>query len=407
MTSSTRPPLSSQEAAPGDRLRWWQRLGLQRLGLQRQTVDWRERLRDSLGAALGVAVAGGVGWWLLGGREGALWLAAPMGASAVLLFAVPSSPLAQAWPALAGNVVAALVGTAVYQTLGSGPGAAAAAVGLALLLMFPLRCVHPPGGGTALVAVLGGPAVHALGWGFAVVPVALNAALLVVVAKAYRRITAPQRVHAPPVHDNRHRTHDAAPQDRIGLTRADLDAALRDFNQLVDIDRDALEDLLRQAQAQAWQRRFGRVRCGDIMSHDLVTVEFGTPLEEAWQLLFVHHIKALPVVDRARRVIGIVTLADFIRQARLDPRDPHRFGERVRRLLRATPGPSSDKPEVVGQVMAHPVHTVGSKEAVVELVPRLSDLGLHHVPVVDAERRLVGMVTQSDLVAALYRAQAG
>lgn len=402
MTSSTRPSLSAQAAAPGDRPRWWQRLGL-----QRQTVDWRERLRDSLGAALGVAVAGGVGWWLLDGREGALWLAAPMGASAVLLFAVPSSPLAQAWPALAGNIVSALVGTAVYQAWGGGPAAAAAAVGLALLLMFPLRCVHPPGGGTALVAVLGGPAVHALGWGFAFVPVGLNAALLVVVARLYRRATAPQRSHAPPVHDNRHQTRDAAPQDRIGLTRADLDAALRDFNQLVDIDRDALEDLLRQAQAQAWQRRFGRVRCGDIMSRDLVTVEFGTPLEEAWRLLYVHRIKALPVVDRARRVIGIVTLIDFIKQARLDPRDPRSFGERVRRLLSATPGPHSDKPEVVGQVMAHPVHTVGSEEAVVELVPRLSDLGLHHVPVVDAERRLVGMVTQSDLVAALYRAQAG
>ncbi|BDI07630.1 HPP family protein [Sphaerotilus microaerophilus] len=394
--------MPAQTAASERRLRWWQRLGL-----QRQTVDWRERLRDSLGAALGVGVSGSVGWWLLGGQGGALWLAAPMGASAVLLFAVPSSPLAQAWPALAGNVVAALVGTAVYQAWGAGPAAAAAAVGLALLLMFPLRCVHPPGGGTALVAVLGGPTVHALGWGFAFVPVGLNAALLVAVAKLYRRATAPQRAHTPPVHDNRHQTRDAAPQDRIGLTRADLDAALRDFNQLVDIDRDALEDLLRQAQAQAWQRRFGSVRCVDIMSRDLVTAEFGTPLEEAWQLLYVHRIKALPVVDRARRVIGIVTLIDFIKQARLDPRDPRSFGERVRRLLNATPGPSSDKPEVVGQIMAHPVHTVASDAVVVELVPRLSDLGLHHVPVVDAERRLVGMVTQSDLVAALYRAQAG
>lgn len=395
-------PTPSDTALSDDRPPWWQRLGL-----QRQTVDWRERLRDSLGAALGVGVSGGVGWWLLGGQAGAFWLAAPMGASAVLLFAVPSSPLAQTWPALAGNVLAALVGSAVYLTLGSGPLAAAVAVGLALLLMFPLRCVHPPGGGTALVAVLGGPAVHALGWGFALVPVGLNAALLVAVAKLYRRATAPPRTHVPPVHDNRHHTRDAAPQDRVGLTRADLDAALRDFNQLVDIDRDALEDLLRQAQAQAWQRHFGQVRCGDIMSRDLVTAEFGTPLEEAWRLLYQHRIKALPVVDRAQRVIGIVTLIDFIKQARLDPRSPRSFGERMRHLLRATPGPESDKPEVVGQIMTHPVLTVPADESVVELVPRLSDLGLHHLPVVNAERRLVGMVTQSDLLAALYRAQAG
>ena len=391
-----------------DRPRWWQRLGL-----QRQTVDWHERLRDSLGAALGLMVAGGASWWLLdwigarGMGQGAIWLAAPMGASAVLLFAVPSSPMTRAWAALAGNIVSALVGIAVYHVLGSGPAAAGAAVGLALMAMFPLRCVHPPGGGTALVAVLGGPAVHAAGWGFAFAPVGLNALLLIAVAKLYRRATAPKRAHAPPVHDNRHRTRDAAPQDRVGLTRADLDAALRDFNQLVDIDRDALEDLLRQAQAQAWQRHFGQLRCGEIMSRDLVTAEFGTPLEEAWRLLYQHRIKSLPVIDRARRVIGIVTLIDFIKQARLDPRNPHTFGERMRRLLRTTPGPDSDKPEVVGQIMTHPVFTVSQNEGVVELVPRLSDLGLHHIPVVDAERRLVGMVTQSDLLAALYRAQAG
>jgi CBS domain-containing membrane protein len=378
-----------------------------RLGLQQQTVDWTERLRDSLGAALGVLLTGALGWLLLGGADGALWLVAPMGASAVLLFAVPSSPLAQAWPVLAGNVLPALVGVAVYRLLGSGPAAAAGAVGLTLLLMFPLRCVHPPGGGVALLAVLGGPPVHALGWGFVLLPVGLNALTLLVVARLYRRLTAPAKKTAPVVHDNRHHTRDAAPQDRIGLTRADLDLALREFNQLVDIDRDALEVLLREAQALAWQRRSGQIRCGDIMSRDLVTAEFGTPIEEAWRLLYQHRIKALPVVDRARRVIGIVTLIDFIQQARLDPRDPHTFGERMRRLLRPTPGPDSDKPEVVGQIMTHPVSTVTSDEAVVTLVPRLSDLGLHHLPVVDAERRLVGMVTQSDLLAALYRAQAG
>ena len=108
-----------------DRPRWWQRLGL-----QRQTVDWHERLRDSLGAALGLMVAGGASWWLLdwigarGMGQGAIWLAAPMGASAVLLFAVPSSPMTRAWAALAGNIVSALVGIAVYHVLGSGPAAA-------------------------------------------------------------------------------------------------------------------------------------------------------------------------------------------------------------------------------------------------------------------------------------------
>jgi CBS domain-containing membrane protein len=117
--SAASPPNSGGSNSADTSRRWWQRLGL-----QQQTVDWRERLRDSLGAMLGLAVSGGVGWLLLGGADGALWLVAPMGASAVLLFAVPSSPLAQTWPALAGNVLPALVGVAVHQALGSGPGAA-------------------------------------------------------------------------------------------------------------------------------------------------------------------------------------------------------------------------------------------------------------------------------------------
>jgi CBS domain-containing membrane protein len=141
------------------------------------------------------------------------------------------------------------------------------------------------------------------------------------------------------------------------------------------------------------------------MSRDLVTVEFATPLDEAWALLHRHRIRALPVVDRARRVIGVVTLADFLKMAQLDPRDHLSLGRRIRQLLTPTPGVYSDKAEVVGQIMTSPVQTAAEGESVVELVPRLSDQGLHHVPVIDSERRLTGMVTQSDLVAALYRSQ--
>ncbi|OGA99312.1 MAG: hypothetical protein A3E25_07000 [Burkholderiales bacterium RIFCSPHIGHO2_12_FULL_69_20] len=373
------------------------------LGLQRQTVDARERVRDVVGAVLGLWVAGALTW--LGWGASSPWLAAPMGASAVLLFAVPSSPLAQPWPVLVGNVMSAVVGVAVFRWLGPTPLSAALAAGLALALMFPLRCVHPPGGAVAITAVLGNAAVPDFGFSFALLPVALNSGLLLAVALAWRRITRPAPMHAPVLHGSRHSTADPAPQDRIGLTTDDLDAALRDFNQLVDIDRDALEELLRQAQMQAWQRRFGSVRCADIMSRDLVTVEFATPLSEAWALLHHHRIRALPVVDRARRVIGVVTLVDFLKHARLDPRDHLSLGQRIRQLLAPTPGLYSDKAEVIGQIMSSPVHTAHAQESVVELVPRLSDQGLHHVPVVDDERRLCGMVTQSDLVAALYRSQ--
>jgi len=63
----------------------------------------------------------------------------------------------------------------------------------------------------------------------------------------------------------------------------------------------------------------------------------------------------------------------------------------------------SNKPEVAGQIMTKTVRTVRQDFHIVELVPLLSDQGLHHIPIVDNEDKLVGMVTQSDLIAALYR----
>jgi CBS domain-containing membrane protein len=151
----------------------------------------------------------------------------------------------------------------------------------------------------------------------------------------------------------------------------------------------------------AYGRRFGRITCADIMSRDVITVEFGTPLEEAWQLLRSHNIKALPVIDRAPRVIGIVTQIDFLRHADLNVYEG--FAERFRRFVRQTTGRYSIKPEVVGQIMSKPVTTATLNTHIVELVPTMSDRGLHYIPILDGKRKLAGMVTQSDLIAALYR----
>lgn len=102
-----------------------------------------------------------------------------------------------------------------------------------------------------------------------------------------------------------------------------------------------------------------------------------------------------------RRVIGIVTLTDFMQHADLDL---HANVERkMRSLIRRTLETYTDKPEVVGQIMTRSVKTAPHDMHIVQRVPTLSDKGKHHVPIVDGERRLIGMLTQSDLIAALYR----
>lgn len=104
------------------------------------------------------------------------------GATAVLVYGAPRSPLAQPRNVIGGHVLSALVGVACQQLLHPWPSvASAAAVATAIALMHLTRTLHPPGGATALIAVIGGPKVHALGFGYALIPVALGAVLLVAV----------------------------------------------------------------------------------------------------------------------------------------------------------------------------------------------------------------------------------
>jgi CBS domain-containing membrane protein len=69
---------------------------------------------------------------------------------------------------------------------------------------------------------------------------------------------------------------------------------------VLDVSRDDLQALLEGAELAAYQRTLGGLRCADVMSREPVAVQFGTPLQDAWQLMRERRIKALPVVDRAR-----------------------------------------------------------------------------------------------------------
>ena len=97
--------------------------------------------------------------------------------------------------------------------------------------------------------------------------------------------------------------------------------------------------------------------------------------------------------------MGIVTRADFLREAGLDVREG--LGQRLHRLLRPTPGAESDKPEVVGQIMTRQVRVVSAERLLSELVPVFASTGHHHIPVIGPNNKLVGVITQSDVVAAL------
>ncbi|MDA7414816.1 HPP family protein [Xenophilus arseniciresistens] len=363
-------------------------------------VDANERLRAALGAGLGLFFTALLSHSLApeAHAQAAAWLIAPMGASAVLIFAVPASPLAQPWAVLGGNTLSALVGMACLALIPDASLAAAAAVGLAIGLMFALRCLHPPGGASALLVVL----TQVQDPGFALFPVLANSLLLVLAGTVYNSLTGrpyPHRQRAAPAAPGKA----AAAASRF--TSADFDAALAHYNQVLDISRDDLEELLHQAELAAWHRTLGELRCEDIMSRQLVTAEFGTSLAEAWGLLQRHRIKALPVLGRGGQLIGIFTLADFVRHAlSSQPRSVQGLRQRLRVLLRPSSRSHSRKPEVVGQLMNTAVSSARPDQRVVELIPLFGQGGHHHLPVVDEQQRAVGIITQSDLVRVLYRA---
>jgi CBS domain-containing membrane protein len=116
------------------------------------------------------------------GLSGSASLVASMGASAVLLFAVPHGPLSQPWAVFGGHLVSAVIGVACARLHANPILASALAVALAISAMHYLRCIHPPGGATALTAVAGGDTVHALGFHFVVTPVLLNVLVILLVA---------------------------------------------------------------------------------------------------------------------------------------------------------------------------------------------------------------------------------
>ena len=358
-------------------------------------VNWKERLRACCGAALGIALTGFMTHQLFPAALELPWLIAPMGASAVLAFALPASPLAQPWSIIGGNIIAALIGVSCARWFDSTLLAATFAVTLTIAATFYLRCLHPPAGAVALTAVLGGSIVHAAGYGFVWMPVGINSVVLVIAALLYHLATG---------HSYPHAVHRSAPASssasQLGFTSADLDLALENYNEILDIARDDLETLLHDAEANAYRRRFGEITCADVMSRDVQTVKFGDSLEDAWKLLCKRGIKALPVVDRSHRVVGVLTQADFLKHAGIH--EHKTLSARLSSFVRKVRTLHADKPDVVGQIMTRRVMVASEHKSIIELVPMFADGGHRHIPIVDSELRLVGIVTQTDLILALY-----
>lgn len=207
-------------------------------------------------AAIGMALGTLFSVWACSqvfGIEVAYHLIGPLGASAVLLFAVSSGALAQPWSIIGGYLCAGVVALLVAHVLGRTLGSACLAAGMALILMCWLRCLHPPAGAVALTMVLADPMTIAMDWK-ALEPVMLSAACLLLAALAYNNLTRiryPKRPAEP--------APAVAPVDIQAITAEDLKRAMADMEAFIDVTPEDLERLIHASELHAKRRSIGQV----------------------------------------------------------------------------------------------------------------------------------------------------
>jgi len=250
---------------------------------------------------------------------GVAMIVASMGASAVLLFAVPHGPLSQPWSLVGGHVISAFIGVSSYLLIKDIYLASAVAVGLAISAMYYLRCIHPPGGATALTAVVSGSSVHELGYQYLITPVLINVLIILVVAIIFNSFFRWRRYPASMVYkqDKNNNTHEPE-----GLAPQDLEHALKQMNLFVNVGNEELGQIYRLAR----NRVNHELKSGQIMlGHYYSNGEYG----DDWQVRQIIDESGESDLDRDqviyrvmagknRRSCGILKRYEFVEWAKYE-----------------------------------------------------------------------------------------
>lgn len=223
-------------------MRNWQRRFINFLGPGPDNISSAEKLASVFGGFFSIVLVGYVTYQVTG-ATGSVMIVPAMGATAVLLFAVPHGRLSQPWPLFAGNTISALIGVSCYILVPNEALAAGLAVGLALGAMHVFRCLHPPGGATAIVAVIGGDAITSLGYSFVVIPVLLNVVIIFLVALIFNNMFVWRRYPASMMKFTDSAGLQSA-QTLQTIDKSQIEKALEEMDLVVDVTSDDLQRLL-------------------------------------------------------------------------------------------------------------------------------------------------------------------
>ncbi len=213
------------------------------IGVTDQKPTLKESLISGIGGFLGIFAIFMTSLWLLPPAVSVL-IVPSMGASAVLLFAAPHVPFSQPWNLVGGHAISALVGVACWQWIPDFVTAASASVGVAISLMYLARCTHPPGGATALAAVIGSEKLHQLGFSYEYAPILLNVLTILAVAIGFNALFHWRRYPAW-----LHKWKASKPEFKgyTPINHEDFVYALSQIDTFVDISEDDLLEIYRLA----------------------------------------------------------------------------------------------------------------------------------------------------------------
>jgi CBS domain-containing membrane protein len=362
----------------------------------------KEKLKACVGALLGILLTGVLSKYAAQQivNTSALWLIAPVGASSILLFAMPSSPFSKPWSIVGGNLISSLVGISVAQCLGTDLTAGAIAVFISIYLMFTLRCVHPPSGAVALMCVIGGESITGLGYQFVIFPLLINSLIMVICSLSFHQIT--QLIEQKVDHKHQHKkAHSLADHHNSHQAKSDLETVLMERDEVFDISLEDLESIFEQTQIKAFNRNYDWLTCAQAMSEEVPHFEFATHLDEAWAIIQVKNMQAIPVLSRAGHLLGVVTRSDFMKS--VNSSNYANLADRLKHFLKRNTTSHSDRPEVVGQIMRNDVSSVLENSPLLQAAELMLDQKMRHIPVVNAQGLFLGMINQTDMIQALYK----
>jgi CBS-domain-containing membrane protein len=208
------------------------------IGLNRHKVSIKDNIISAIGGFLAILTIFASSYLLLDPLV-AIMVIPSMGSSAVLLFASPHAPFSQPWNLVVGHIVSAIIGVMCWQWIPNIVLAASTSVGLAIAVMYWLRCIHPPGGATALAAVIGLDALHDAGYQYELELILLNVLSLLIIAIIFNAFFKKRRY---PSHRFFQKKSTTTAESYPSIKHEDFVFALSQVDTLVDIDE---EDLLK------------------------------------------------------------------------------------------------------------------------------------------------------------------